>query len=84
MLELLYSRNSKNSTEKRYSVGQNKWRNLVALSLSNLTSFRGEVKENRVGGKFRTVAVWDVPPADVNLWTREQAKPRKTFALGGR
>ena len=45
---------------------------------------RGEVKENRVGGKFRTVAVWDVPPADVNLWTREQAKPRKTFALGGR
>ena len=40
------------------------------------------MKENRVGGKFRTVAVWDVPPADVNLWTREQAKPRKTFALG--
>ena len=44
---------------------------------------KGEVKENRAGGKFRTVAVWDVPPADTNLWTREQAKPRKTFALGG-
>ena len=28
---------------------------------------KGEVKENRVGGKFRTVAVWEVPPADRNL-----------------
>ena len=45
---------------------------------------KGEVKETRAGGKFRTVAVWDVPPADTNLWTREQAKPRKTFVLGGR
>ena len=44
---------------------------------------RGEVKENRAGGKFRTVAIWDVPPADINLWTREQARPKKTFILGG-
>ena len=44
---------------------------------------RGEVKENRAGGRFRTVAIWDVPPADVNLWTREQGRPRKTFILGG-
>ena len=45
---------------------------------------KGEVKENRTGGKFRTVAVWDVPPADSSMWSREQAKPKKTFALGGR
>ena len=38
---------------------------------------RGEVKEIRVSGKFRTVAIWEVPLADRNLWTR------KTFALGG-
>ena len=44
---------------------------------------RGEVKENRAGGRFRTVAIWDVPPAEVNLWTREQVRPRKTFILGG-
>ena len=25
---------------------------------------KGEVKENRAGGKFRTVAIWEVPPAD--------------------
>ena len=39
---------------------------------------KGEVKENR------TVAVWEVLPADTNLWTREQVRPRKTFVLGGR
>ena len=39
---------------------------------------KGEVKETR------TVAVWEVLPADTNLWTREQVRPRKTFVLGGR
>ena len=44
---------------------------------------KAEVKENRMGGRYRTVAVWDIPPADKGLWTRDQAKPRKTFSSQG-
>ena len=46
---------------------------------------KAEVKESRVGAKYRTVAVWDIPPADMNMWTSDQAKPRKTFVgqVGG-
>ena len=44
---------------------------------------KAEVKESRVGGKYRTVAVWDIPPADKGMWTRDQAKPKKTFAGQG-
>ena len=44
---------------------------------------KAEVKENRMGGRYRTVAVWDILPADKGLWTRDQAKPRKTFSSQG-
>ena len=44
---------------------------------------KAEVKENRMGGKYRTVAVWDIPPADKGMWTRDQAKPKKTFSRQG-
>ena len=44
---------------------------------------KAEVKESRIGGKYRTVAVWDIPPEDRNMWTRDQAKPRKTFVGQG-
>ena len=31
---------------------------------------KAEVKERREGAKFRLVAVWEVPPADKDLWDR--------------
>ena len=43
---------------------------------------KAEVKETRLGGRFRTVAVWDVPPEDKRLWSREQMNPRKVFSIG--
>ena len=44
---------------------------------------KAEVKESRIGGKCRTVAVWDIPPEDRNIWKRDQAKPRKTLVGQG-
>ena len=44
---------------------------------------KAEVKENRMGGRYRTVAVWDIPPADKGMWTRDQAKPKKIFSRQG-
>ena len=44
---------------------------------------KAEVKESRIGGKCRTVAVWDIPPEDRTIWKRDQAKPRKTLVGQG-
>ena len=47
---------------------------------------RGDVKEKGEGGKFRPVAVWDVPPMDKSMWGRDVARPRVTLgrrALNG-
>ena len=41
------------------------------------TKIRGEVKEKE-GGRFRTVAFWEAPPADRTLWDCETMKPRLT------
>ena len=40
---------------------------------------RGDVKEKREGAKFRTLAIWDVPPIDRNLWGRDTVRPRITL-----
>ena len=40
---------------------------------------RGDVKEKRDGAKFRTLAIWDVPPIDRNLWGRDTVRPRITL-----
>ena len=40
---------------------------------------RGDVKEKREGARFRTVAIWDVPPMDKTLWGRDIARPRITL-----
>ena len=40
---------------------------------------RGDVKEKREGARFKTVAVWDVPPMDQTLWGREITRPRITL-----
>ena len=40
---------------------------------------RGDVKEKRDGAKFRTVAIWDVPPMDKTMWGRDIARPRITL-----
>ena len=39
------------------------------------TKIKGEVKEKE-GGRFRTVAFWEAPPADRTLWDSETMKPR--------
>ena len=40
---------------------------------------RGDVKDKREGAKFRTLAIWDVPPIDRNLWGRDTVRPRITL-----
>ena len=40
---------------------------------------RGDVKDKREGAKFRTMAIWDVPPIDRNLWGRDTVRPRITL-----
>ena len=39
------------------------------------TEIRGEVREKE-GGRFREVALWEVPPVDRTLWDRDQLRPR--------
>ena len=36
---------------------------------------KGEVKEKK-GGRYRVVALWEVPPMDRTLWESEQVRPR--------
>ena len=40
---------------------------------------RGDLKEKREGAKFRTLAIWDVPPIDRTLWGRDTVRPRITL-----
>ena len=40
---------------------------------------RGDVKEKGEGGRFRPVAIWDVPPMDKSMWGRDVARPRVTL-----
>ena len=44
-----------------------------------MLQIRGDVKEKREGAKFRTLAIWDVPPIDRTLWGRDTARPRITL-----
>ena len=39
------------------------------------TRIKGEVREKK-GGRFRVVALWEVPPMDRTLWDIEQMRPR--------
>ena len=36
---------------------------------------KGDVKEKKEGDRFRTVAHWDIPPADKGLWDRDITIP---------
>ena len=40
---------------------------------------RGDVKEKGEGGRFKAVAIWDVPPMDKSMWGRDVARPRVTL-----
>ena len=44
-----------------------------------MLQIRGDLKEKREGAKFRTLAIWDVPPIDRTLWGRDTARPRITL-----
>ena len=44
-----------------------------------MLQIRGDVKEKREGARFRTLAIWDVPPIDRTLWGRDTARPRITL-----
>ena len=45
----------------------------------SVLQIRGDVKEKREGAKFRTLAIWDVPPIDRTLWGRNTVRPRITL-----
>ena len=39
------------------------------------TRIKGEVREKK-GGRYKVVALWEVPPMDRTLWDSEQVRPR--------
>jgi len=80
--ELRYVVRNLGYDEKRYFVKvRPDWR-------EGRMELKAEVKETRVGGRFRAVATWDIPPIDRRLWSAGQLSPKKVFnvtsSFGGR